>query len=103
MVVVYDIEVLRNMFLYVDYNIHTGVVSEFEVSDFSNDLPALLEHLKSVKAQIGFNNLSYDGQVIQHIKRHSRNLVKMTTEEVYDLTFNYSQYVISARDEGRWY
>jgi len=57
---VYDLEIYPNLFLYVDKNIKTNEISIFEISKRKDDRAALLEHLKTVGTQIGFNNLSFD-------------------------------------------
>jgi hypothetical protein len=103
MVVVYDLEVVRNFFLYLDYNIDTGEISQFEISDFANDLPGLVKHLSQVKGQIGYNNISYDAQIIQHLIKNQKSLLKQTAEQVYTFLHEYSNKVIGTRDERRFY
>lgn len=102
MVVVYDIEVLRNFFLYVDYNINTKEFHQFEISNFKNELKPLLSHLKGLKAQIGFNNIGYDAQIIQYIVEKVKPNINLSSEDYTDRIYAYSQYVIGARDEKRF-
>lgn len=102
MVVVYDIEVLRNLFLYLDYNLDTEEFSQFEISDFVNELPALLKHLDKIKAQIGFNNLAYDSQVIQHMRKNAKTLLRLDAEDIYTFLHDYSDSLIQNKEERRW-
>jgi hypothetical protein len=65
--IVYDLECYPNFFCYVGYSIDEDRYYTFEISEFENDLLELQKHLRQVKVMIGFNNLSYDYQLIHSI------------------------------------
>jgi len=56
---------LQNYFLACFYNIETSEQISFEISQYHNDTLKLKEFLSKVKGLIGFNNISYDSQVLQ--------------------------------------
>lgn len=74
---IYDIETLANCLLYMDIdsktdisdlnNIDSSQINVFVIHYSRNDLKVLVEYLKRLKGQIGFNNLSFDSQVCQFI------------------------------------
>ena len=67
MIVIYDLETLKDFFLYVDVALDKDEFNVFEISKFKNDLYPLIDHLKILKGQIGFNNLNFDAQVQQFL------------------------------------
>lgn len=72
---IYDIECLAGMFLYCGYNPATDTWVEFEISEYRNDLFALIKHLTSLRDIycISYNGLSYDAQILQYmIENHQR-------------------------------
>lgn len=90
MVKVYDLEVMRNFFLYIDLELKSDDFTIFEISSFKNELKELLNYLKNVKGQIGFNNINYDSQIIQYIIENQKKLLKLNsndlTEHLHDLS-----------------
>ena len=79
---VFDIEVMKELFYYLDYDINTEEFTEFEVSKDKNDLFAMIKYItdKSFDYLIGFNSLNYDSQVIQYIIENYHNWEKYTSE-----------------------
>lgn len=59
-IVVYDIEIYKNIFLLVAKDIRTNELFIFEISQFRDDRVALVKFLKSLELMIGFNNLTFD-------------------------------------------
>lgn len=102
MVVVYDIEVLSNYFLYCDLNIDTKEISSFEISVFKNDLKELLIHLGKVKGQIGYNNLRYDSQIIQWIISSKKDIQDMSSDELTSWIYEKSQDTIQKANNNEW-
>lgn len=64
---VYDIECITSLFLYGGYNPTTNTWVEFEISEYRNDLFALVKHLQSLREMymISYNGVKYDFQVLQ--------------------------------------
>jgi len=65
MKVIYDIEVYPNLFLFCGIDVCSKETFSFEVSPYSDDRVSLLLFLRQRPVLIGFNNLSYDSQVLQ--------------------------------------
>lgn len=91
---VYDIETIVNFYSYYSLDINTGKEYCFIIHESKNELQAFINHLNSVKAHIGFNNLGFDAQVIQYILESCDCWLDMSGEEVATLIYKYSQYVI---------
>lgn len=73
MVEVYDIETYKYAFIFCSYNIHTKTKVDFEISERKTDIKLILKHLKSIKGQIGYNNLRFDYPVLHWIvKNHKK-------------------------------
>jgi len=97
---IYDIEVLRNCFLYLGIDTKSNQIIEFVIFDKRNDLRALCRHLRSLKGQIGFNNLNYDSQVCQFILNNLIIWENATTDEITEAIFKFSQETINRSDVG---
>lgn len=65
MVVIYDLETLKDFFLYVDIDMKGGF-NVFEISKFKNEANELKNHISKLTGQVGFNNLNFDSQVQQY-------------------------------------
>jgi len=102
MVEVYDIETLKPMFSYVGFNVHSKTLSKFVISEYQNDLKPLIKHLNDLKGQIGYNNLSFDAQVIQFILVNWDDWLDLTSLEICKLIYNYSQYVINKANNNEF-
>ncbi len=98
---VYDLEVLRNYFLYVGLSLEKEKFYIFEISRFNNDLEPLINHLKTLGGQIGFNNLNYDSQIQEYILRTYKKWKNLSGEEISEAIYKYSQKVIERKD-GEW-
>lgn len=66
---VYDIESYKRLFLYCGYDIETSELVIFEISNYKNEVDALVKHLLDTQIEyaISFNGLGYDAQVLQYI------------------------------------
>lgn len=78
---VVDIETISNFFSYVGINSQTDEQVTYIVWKGKNDLKELLEHLKNVKGQIGFNSLNFDYPVIHWIIKNAGRLKKIKDGE----------------------
>ena len=99
---IYDIEVLRNCFLYLGIDTKSNQIIEFVIFDKRNDLRALCRHLRSLKGQIGFNNLNYDSQVCQFILNNELMWTELeyTSDQITEEIFKFSQETINRSDVG---
>lgn len=94
---IYDIEVLRNCFLYLGIDTKSNQIIEFVIFGARNDLRALCRHLRSLKGQIGFNNLNYDSQVCQFILNNELMWIELeySADQITEEIFKFSQETIN--------
>lgn len=94
---IYDIEVLRNCFLYLGIDTKSNQIIEFVIFGARNDLREFCGHLRSLKGQIGFNNLNYDSQVCQFILNNELMWLELeyTADQITEEIFKFSQETIN--------
>ena len=98
-----DIETLHSLFTYTGLNINDPKqLSTFMICKYQNDLKPLVNHLKCVKRQIGYNNLAFDGQVIEYILRNWQDWLDFNGHEVADIIYRYAQHCIDNSNNGGW-
>lgn len=103
MVVIYDLETLRDFFLYVDLDLKKDRFNVFEISRFKNELYELKEYLKTLHGQIGFNNLGFDSQVQQFLlNKNDAYWSCFKGEEIAQEISSYSSYVIGKSNNNEW-
>lgn len=91
---VYDIEVLSNLFTYYAKNINTKEEYCYIIHESKNELEQLIEHFSHLDAQIGFNNLAYDSQILQFIINNYKKFKDLSSEELTKAIYNESQSTI---------
>ena len=74
-ILIYDIETLKELFLVVIYNPESDVTYEFQVSRWTNQLDAFMKFIEEHDEHywVGYNNLRFDSQVVEHIIRNYEN------------------------------
>ena len=99
---IYDIEVLRNCFLYLGIDTKSNQIIEFVIFGARNDLRIFCRHLRSLKGQIGFNNLNYDSQVCQFILNNCETWLELnsSSDQITEEIFKFSQETINRSDVG---
>lgn len=102
-IVFYDIEVLKGMFLCSILH-ENGEWVEYGVWKGHNSLDKLYKHYELLRANnvymVGFNNLSYDAQVVEYVLRENKNWWNKTEEEIVALIYNKSQNIINDNNHG---
>lgn len=94
---IYDIETFSNVFTMVAYSPRFDEYKEFvvhDIEDGANDINALVDFLNSDLALVGYNNINFDGQILEHILRRKIR----TAEEIY----SFAQEVIDRQRENRF-
>ena len=91
---VYDVEVFPNLFCATFKNINTQDIKVFSIYDNRNDVYELEEFVNRDVLLIGFNNIIYDGAIIQYViqNQDADNLL-------FDL-FNFSGKIINSDRYG---
>lgn len=94
---VFDIEVYPNCFILVARFLGDEKASykKFVLHESRDDYNLLLEFLKTKPTLIGFNSLSYDGQIIEHIYQ---SISRKSTKDIYE----FSEKVINGRKENEF-
>lgn len=101
MIVIYDLETLKDFFLYVDIELNTNKFNIFEISRFQNDCKSLLRYLKNLQGQIGFNNLGFDAQILHWIDKNQKDLYEDGDIAASQISY-YANYVISKSNNNEW-
>lgn len=99
---VYDIETLFTCFTYTGYNVDTKETIQFVIHKSKNELNTFITHLRECKGQIGFNNLAFDGQVIQYILENGLKWLYLEGKEVSHEIYKYAQKAIEKSNSGAW-
>lgn len=95
-VVIYDIETLKKMFLVSVYIPETDTIVDFQVSGVINQLDAFRFFVEEYKEHywVGYNNLRFDSQVIEHVLDNYDVLCSKSWEEVCSIIHQLAQDVI---------
>lgn len=104
-VVVYDIETLKSCFTYIGVDIYTSQTFAFVIHKDRFELKELLKHLKECKAQVGFNNLSFDYPIIHLILKNGNKWLrnKLTAQQIVTIIYEKAQEIISNQNVPGYY
>ena len=83
-VLIYDIETLKELFLVVVYNPESDVTYEFQVSRWVNQLDSFIRFTEEHDEHywVGYNNLRFDSQVVEHVLRNYEHWHEMSGLEI---------------------
>lgn len=95
---VYDIETLAGCYTYSGYNIDTKEVKQFVIHESRNDLIEMVNHIKSLKGMVGYNNLSFDYPIIHFILKEYTKWGLLSNQEIIDKIYNKVQEIINKQD-----
>lgn len=92
-ILVYDIETLKRMFLVVVYISEEKQYKKWEVSKWRNELDGFIRFTEQYSEYywVGFNNLSFDSQVVERILRNYENWHTLSGEEIAEMICQYAQ------------
>lgn len=90
---IFDIETLRGMFLYMDYDPVKDEWKHFKVTKTVNELDGMMKWLTDDKPDylVGYNSLNFDSQVVEWIMRNSEKWYDRSAAEIVEMIFNKSQ------------
>ncbi len=93
----YDLETFRAEFLMGIKKIGQEKWVWFEISEYKNDLDSMVKWLKDepIGWLAGFNNCSFDGQVIQYILDCASKWYNLSATEIISLIYQFSQDLIN--------
>ena len=91
-----DIETLKGMFLYMDYDPKEKKYSFFRVTKDVNEIDKMVKHLLDNKPDylVGYNNLNFDAQVVEYIIRENKKWFDKSNEEIVHKIYEKSQDII---------
>lgn len=94
-VFVYDVETLSNAFTYTSKERETGEVYQFVIWKDCNDYRKLLEHLSSIRGQIGFNNVGFDYPVLHAMIQNQSYLMAQDGDFIARWIYDRAQSIIT--------
>ncbi len=105
--IVYDIETTLSTFIMCYHERREGgVKGHFEISDRKNDLWNMVKYMDSHKNDyrwVGFNNLAFDAQVIEHIIKEHQKWHDYKNEEIVWTIYDAAQDAIMMSNGGERY
>ena len=102
---VYDLETLASVFTYTGINIDTQVVSKFVLHKDKFELIQLVNHILSLKGQIGFNNVNFDYPIEHYILKNYKiwndlYLLNISSiEDIVNLIYKEAQRLINGQNQ----
>lgn len=93
---IYDIECLAGMFLYCGFNPTTGEWYVYEITEYKNDLFALVKHLNDNRDcyMVSYNGLSYDMQILQYIIYNYEKWIDCDNRKILNIIKKFSNKII---------
>ena len=96
--VIYDVETYKNVFSIVLGDVETRLCYTFEISDRKDQREQMIEFLRDIKRKnkrlVGFNNISFDAQILQFILKNQ----KCSVRQIYNL----AQKLIKSSDDEKF-
>lgn len=104
--IIFDLEVYRNFFSAVFMDFTTKKTYTFVIWKHRNDLKKMIRFIKGVKDHefflVGFNSISYDGQILERIRDKFMEFIHMSSDEITNDLKETSDTVIGYTDEERY-
>jgi len=102
---IYDLETLASCFTYTGYNINTNKVNQFVLHKDRFELLELVQHLKSLKGQIGFNNIGFDYPILHYILNNVKKWEELVfytdwKEQIITLIYKEAQRIIEIQNQN---
>ena len=100
--IVYDIEVLLNIFTCTVYNTETNELITFEISERKDNTIDIIRYFQQLNVYfVGYNNIHFDNPIINYIILYFNNN-KYTTLKKIESLFNMSQIIINEDSIDKW-
>ena len=103
---VYDLEITKSCMTYTGLNINNEEISQFIIHKDKSELSKMINHIKSLKGMIGFNNINFDYPIIHYIFKQFCNTQneycywnKEDYSDVIDKIFNEAQRLINEQSK----
>ena len=100
--VVFDVEVLNNVFTCTLYNTETNMLTTYEVSERRNEMKQLINYFKDNSLIfVGYNNIHFDNVIINYCISYFDN-DKYDAKKITNSIKNLSKIIINEDDFDRW-
>lgn len=101
-VIIYDTETIKGFFLLSCYIPETDTWEDFCINDTQNDLYKLLKFEEEYRDYywVGYNNLSFDSQVLEFILRDSDNWFNLSNLQISERIWQFAQDTIDNSNHG---
>lgn len=101
-VLIYDIETIKGFFLLSCYSFEEDKYYDFNINQYANNLYDLLNFLGKNKDKywVGYNNLSFDNQVIEFIWRKNDSWIDKSSLEIAEIIWKKAQEIIDNNNYG---
>ena len=99
---IYDLETLASCFTYTGYDINTNKVNQFVLHRDKFELLELVQHLKSLRGQIGFNNEDFDYPIEHYILKNWKKWLANYREnesKIINIIYDESQRLINNQNK----
>ena len=95
---VYDIENTIKIFMIVFEDVHTSATKHFIIHHTQNDIKEIItflrENIHHKDRHLGYNNIGYDGPLIQYILENTRDFYHMPSHELIAKLYAFGQMLI---------
>lgn len=100
---IYDLETLKCCFLAGFYHPDTKEYKQFEISEFKNDIYQLIifYDAKNIEYAVGYNNLGFDAQVLEYIRRNYEFWYDMSNLEICGKIYSFVQKLIEDQNHNQ--
>jgi hypothetical protein len=102
--IIYDIETIKGNFLFVAYHVEEKKWYQFSIWQKENQLIELIRFLELFKDAnyIGYNNVNFDGQVIEYIWRNYESFLNLSNLEISSKISLFASDVIHDTNYGKF-
>jgi hypothetical protein len=98
---IYDIETLHSGFCYIGLDIHTQEINKFIIHKDLDQSVELINHIKSLKGMIGFNNIGFDYPVLHEVLRLSdKGGFAYNANDWINVIYSKAQSIINEQNKG---
>lgn len=99
-ILIYDIEVFGDYFLFCAQDEKTKEKFAFEVSWRKNEIDTMIKFIEDYKDYhfVGFNNIRYDSQVVEYIIRNNQYWIGLGYKEITEKIKDFSNEIIDGQD-----
>lgn len=105
--IIYDLECFPNFFSAAFKDFATDRYKCFVIDNYRNDLIPLMKFLKAIKnlgyVMVGFNNLTYDSQLIEHLIDQYDFFKQWSSKDINESFYKKSQFIINLSQEDKFF